>query len=110
MDSALEAALRQALGAGVASSRRLAGGDINDAFELELSSGERVFLKTNVNAAPAMFPAEAHGLEYLREAGALRIPEVIAVSDASAGAPAYLVLELLPRGQPVRDFDQRLGR
>lgn len=110
MNEALEQALRHALGASVASSRRLSGGDINDAFELELSNGERVFLKTNARAAPELFPAEAHGLEFLREAGALRVPEVLAVSSGRAGEPAYLVLELLDPGRPARGFDERLGR
>ena len=63
MDASLSAALRFSLGAAVARSRRLSGGDINDAFELELVSGVRVFLKTNPSAPPSLFPAEARGLD-----------------------------------------------
>jgi len=110
MRRSLEHALQQALGVAVKSQRRLSGGDINDAFELELEDGARVFLKTNESAAPEMFPAEAAGLAFLREAGALRIPEVIAVSDASAPGPAFLVLELLEPGRPAPGFDERLGQ
>ena len=46
---------------------------------------------------------------WLAEAGALRIPEVVAV--ARAGRPRqFLVLELVATGAPARDFDERLGR
>lgn len=110
MDSALRDALRFALGAAIKQARRLSGGDINDAFELELASGVSVFLKTNPAAPASMFPAEARGLEWLREANALRVPEVLAVSSGHEGEPAFLVLELLPPGRAGRDFDQRLGQ
>jgi protein-ribulosamine 3-kinase len=106
----LERALRFALGAAVKHARRLSGGDINDAFELELGSGVRVFLKTNAHASASMFPAEARGLEWLRAAEALRVPEVLAVSGGRPGEPSFLVLELLTPSQPARDFDERLGR
>lgn len=110
MEGALREALRFALGAALKSTRRLSGGDINDAHELELASGVRVFLKTNAAAPPSLFPAEARGLEWLREAAALRIPEVLAVSGGHAGEPSFLVLEMLRPGRPGRDFDERLGR
>ena len=110
IDPELQQSLRFSLGAAIARSRRLAGGDINDAFELELVSGRRVFLKTNASAPPSMFPAEARGLEWLRGASTLRIPEVLAVSSGRAGEPCFLVLELLDQGRPGRDFDQQLGR
>jgi fructosamine-3-kinase len=106
----LEDALRYALGSALKTTRRLSGGDINDAFELELMSGVRVFLKTNASAPVGMFPAEALGLEWLRAAHALRVPEVLAVSNGREGEPSFLVLELLTPGTPRRDFDERLGR
>src|SRR5258706_12748443 len=110
MDGALAGALKYALGAAVKTTRRLSGGDINDAFEVELVSGARVFLKTNPSAPASMFPAEAHGLDWLRAAGALRIPEVLAVSGGSEGEPRFLVLELVTPTRPGRDFDELLGR
>ena len=56
-----------------------------------------------------MFAAEARGLGWLAEAGALRIPAVVAVSPPEAAAQ-FLVLELVETGRPARDFDERLGR
>jgi fructosamine-3-kinase len=109
LDAALENALRFALGAAIRGTRRLSGGDINDAFELELVSGVRVFLKTNAAAPASMFPAEAEGLDWLRAASALRVPEVLAVSNGRDGEPQFLVLELLTPGRQQADFDERLG-
>jgi fructosamine-3-kinase len=110
IDAALRDALQRALGSAVAKAKRLSGGDINDAFMLELASGARVFLKTNRAAPPSMFPAEARGLSWLREAGALRVPDVLAVSSGRADEPSFLVLELLSEGRRQRDFDEQLGR
>lgn len=101
-------AIGAAVGSAVASTRALSGGDINEAYALELSDGRRLFAKTNRSADPEMFPAEARGLAWLREAGALRVPEVVAVSDG--GRPAFLVLELIEPTRPTRDFDEQLGR
>ena len=95
IDARLEKSLRFALGSGVKNVKRLSGGDINDAYQLELASGSRVFLKTNSSAPPGMFPAEARGLDWLRAAGALRVPEVLAVSSGREDEPSFLVLELL---------------
>jgi fructosamine-3-kinase len=54
-----------------------------------------------------MFGAEARGLRWLGEADAIRVPQVVAVSDE---APAYLALELLTPAKRCPDFDEALGR
>jgi fructosamine-3-kinase len=108
LNAPLRAALEARLGARVSQSSQVAGGDINEAYCLELSSGPRVFVKTNASAPPTMFPAEARGLEFLREAAALRVPKVLAVS-APDEQPCYLVLEWLESARPAADFDERLG-
>lgn len=110
MDAKLAAALTADLGSAVASSRPLAGGDINQAFEVALEDGRRVFVKTNPDSPRGMFAAEAQGLVWLGEAGApLRIPRVLAVSHPDR-AVQFLALELVPSATPARDFDERLGR
>jgi fructosamine-3-kinase len=80
------------------------GGDINDAFRVDLPDGRRVFVKTNERADAAMFAREAEGLAWLQEPGALRIPRVLAVGAT------FLALEHVERGAKARDFDERLGR
>ncbi len=110
MDLLLAEAVGDALGRRVTSSRAATGGDINLAFAAMLDGGERVFVKTHPSAPRTMFPAEARGLAWLREAGALRIPEVLAVSDAKEGGPSFLVLEFIEPGRRAAGFDETLGR
>jgi fructosamine-3-kinase len=77
-----EAAAR-ALGAGVRDARRVAGGDINDAWLLELDDGRRVFVKTRADARPGEYATEAAALRWLGEVdGGLLVPEVLAMRDA----------------------------
>ena len=108
MDAQLKAALASALGSGIASARALAGGDINRAEEVVLADGRRLFVKTNDRSPHGMFAAEARGLGWLDEAGALRIPKVVAVATPE-DSHQFLVLELVTTGAPARDFDQKLG-
>ena len=106
---ALRGRIESTLGQSVRSLTRLSGGDINEAFELRLSDQRHVFLKTDARAPRAMFTAEARGLEFLREARSLRIPEVLAVSPADEGQP-FLLLEFIRSVSPGRGFDEQLGR
>jgi fructosamine-3-kinase len=108
--TSLEQAVGRALGAQVARSRALSGGDINEAYALTLADGRTVFAKTNPRAPTAMFPAEAEGLRWLAEARALRVPEVLAVSEAGGEGPPFLVLEHLDSAARRPDFDEELGR
>jgi fructosamine-3-kinase len=104
MTPEVAAALEQALGARASQSRRLGGGDINDAFEVTLTDGRTVFVKTNRSPPQGMFPAEARGLEWLDQAGALRVPQVLASSES------FLALEFLRSARRQPGFDETLGR
>jgi fructosamine-3-kinase len=110
VNEALRAAIGAALGARVTGARALAGGDINEAFAIELSDGQRAFAKTNAKAPAGFFEAEARGLGWLEAAGALRIPKVLGLGAASAGHGPFLLLELLEPGVRMRGFDEILGR
>lgn len=108
MTPAVERAVAVALGAACKKKSSVAGGDINEAYRVSLADGRTVFVKTNDRADPAMFPAEARGLQWLASAEALDVPKVLAVSAGES--PAYLVLEYVEPGRRVSDFDERLGR
>lgn len=104
----LAAALGRVLGSPVVRSSALSGGDINQAAHIALGDGRELFVKSNPRSPAGMFAVEARGLAWLAQARALRIPEVVAVS-APEDDVQFLVLELIARGRPARDFDQTLG-
>ncbi len=111
-------AVSAALGVAVIAMSRTAGGDINEAFEARLADGRRVFVKTNAHADPRMWACEARGLDWLREANAVRIPAVLAHSDAQSDtighsrsdALPFLILERIAPAPRAADFDEQLGR
>ena len=109
MQAGLRAALEAALGSEVGPAGAIAGGDINQAHQVQLADGRRLFVKTNARSPRGMFAAEARGLRWLAEAGALRIPRVVAVSPPE-DAQQFLVLDLIASGRPAADFDESLGR
>lgn len=104
MSAALEAALSEALGERVQDLSAVAGGDINRAYRARLSSGGQVFVKTHERPPPHFYAREAEGLAFLRDARAVRIPEV------KAQTPTLLALEWIESGPRRADFDEQLGR
>jgi fructosamine-3-kinase len=58
-----------------------------------LGDGREAFVKTRPDAAPGEYAAEATGLRWLAEPGALRAPRVLEVDDR------YLALEWIERGR-----------
>jgi fructosamine-3-kinase len=106
----LQRAVSAAVGSPIRSHTRTHGGDINEAYDVTLADGRRVFVKANARAAARMFACEARGLDWLRDADALRIPRVLAHSAEQDEMPAFLVLERIASAARTRDFDERLGR
>lgn len=104
MDRAIRGAVAAAVGVEVRGARPLSGGDINQAFAVDLADGRRLFVKCHRSADPRMFRCEARGLAWLAAADALRLPEVIAVGDR------FLALELLDPGSRIAGYSRALGR
>ena len=75
------------------------GGDTAAAFRVELASGRLLFAKTHAAPPAGFFTTEATGLAWLRDSGAVRVPEVLAVSDGSDDEPAFLALEWIEQGR-----------
>jgi fructosamine-3-kinase len=89
-------------GRAVVESRRVAGGDINDARRVLLDDGTVAFVKTRAGAAAGEYATEAAALRWLAEPGALPVPEVLEATDG------WLALEWL---EPGGGFDEEeLGR
>jgi fructosamine-3-kinase len=72
---------------------------------VQLDDGRSVFVKLYAGD-PEMVGAEAHGLRWLAEADAIRVPRVLAVGEEQA---PYLALEWIDSASPCADFDARLG-
>jgi protein-ribulosamine 3-kinase len=72
------------------------GGCINNGLRLETQK-EVYFLKWNDAPLAGMFPAEAYGLEQIARTHSVRVPGVLGLAEkgASAGSPAFLLLEWL---------------
>lgn len=80
----------------------VSGGMVNAAARVE-TENTTLFVKWKVDAPPHLFACEAKGLELLKGASPLRIPEVLLVGDDVApGQPAFLVLEWLDSRSPKR--------
>ncbi|QGG97072.1 phosphotransferase [Actinomarinicola tropica] len=100
-------ALSAALGASVRRADPVRGGDVATAYRVELDGGEVVFAKTHDAAPPGFFTTEASGLEWLRAADAVPVPQVLAVSDD----PAFLVLPWIDESRrSTADGEATFGR
>ena len=104
-------ALRDALGKqGIhfsnSTPRPVGGGDISAAWCVQGNTG-RWFLKTSTAANEDMFAAEKAGLDELRAAGAVRVPDVLA--QGATGSDSYLVLEWLDLSPPGTASERDLG-
>jgi len=104
----IQSSIEANLGIKITSAHYCAGGDINQSAQLDTNNGF-LFVKWNADSPPDMFTTEARGLKILRSANTLRIPEVIAVQEATLSCPAYLVLEWLERGPSKPHTDDKLG-
>lgn len=109
MKDELNNLLEPLYGAKVKSSFSTSGGSINQTSVLELTNGQRVFLKQNANAPRDFFLAETRGLKLLAQAeNGPRIPKPIAVQPGST--PTFLLLEYIESSTEDKNFAERLAR
>src|SRR5579859_5057502 len=106
MDDALRRAIEADLGARITRTERMHGGDVAQAYAVELADGMRVFAKTHPSSPPGFFTTEATGLSWLRAADAVPVPDVLAVSD---DPPNRLVLEWVEQGRARARTEPDLG-
>jgi fructosamine-3-kinase len=80
------------------------GGSICAAQRLTLDDGGSVFAKSLADPPPGFFAAEAAGLRWLRAAGAVPVPELI------AELPDMLALEWIDHGEATPRGAEEFGR
>lgn len=106
MDALVVDEIRKALETSPTTWRSVSGGDVSEAFDTTLGDGRRVFVKTHAAPPAGFFVTEAAGLDWLRDAGAVPVPDVLAVGDD----PAFLVLEWIDEGDAHAKTEASLGR
>jgi fructosamine-3-kinase len=90
--------------------QRQHGGSINDSFLLR-TSGAKYFVKiSHRKDLKDFFECERRGLELLRNASGLSVPEVIALIKDEDDSIELLVLDFLEEGNPSPDFWKNFGR
>lgn len=110
----LRSAAESALGTPLAEITPLSGGDANEVYRLGTARGEFV-LKVGHETTdhPRMFHAEAQGLDLLRSAGALMVPEVLGYGlERSPGGSglAWLLLPYLTPAPETPAAQEAFGR
>jgi fructosamine-3-kinase len=92
------------LGAAVVSTTPVAGGDTCTSTRLRLSDGRSALIKTRPNPPEGFFEAEARGLRWLAEPGAVPVAEVLGVQADC------LVLGWVEPTRPTPEAATELGR
>lgn len=100
----LESALAAIFGGGVtvARSRRISGGDINEAYGLTLTDGTTVFVKANTKKNAPLFAAEAAGLAAIACTGEIGTPQVLGCGVE--GDKVFLLLSFVVGGKQASDY------
>ena len=110
----LRSAIAHALSTEVIDARPVAGGDVARSYRIRLADGRVVFAKTHLDPPPGFFVTEAASLRWLRDTGAVAVPEVLAVGDGSGpdsdGPTALLVLEWIDEDRGTARDEHAFGR
>ncbi len=87
--------------------RPVGGGCINNALRLRTNENTYM-LKWNAQPLPNMFLVEAKGLQLMQATETVRVPTVLAASNATATHPAYILMEwLAPTPGTAHRIDQQ---
>lgn len=107
--SSLGSYVAAALGCSSVRLERVHGGDIGQSYRASLPDGTHAFVKSYQRSNGEIERAEARGLDWLREAGALRLPEILYVSPGGSEV-GLLVLEYLTSAAKNPRYEEELGR
>lgn len=92
------------LGTPVVATAPVAGGDICTATRLKLADGSSALMKTHAHPPPEFFESEARGLDWLRDARGVEVPDVLAVDDEC------LIIPWIETGKQTPDAAVDFGR
>lgn len=108
----LEEAVKEISGEDVkiCETERIHGGDINEAYRLNLTDGTKVFLKMNTKDRKNFFTAEACGLQALNSLHAVSVPRILALGTDEKRNRAFLLLEYIRSQRPEKKYWETFGR
>lgn len=107
----LDEAIRAAFGNHVemVKTDRIHGGDINTAYRISLSIGEKVFVKMNSAENNSFFTTEVHGLLALRQTKAIGVPKVLGMGIEEERKSSFLLLEYIESAPSVKNYWEVFG-
>lgn len=79
----------------IAKSDRVSGGDINQEYSVELSLGEKLFVKANSMDRVNFFLTEQTGLEALRSTGKIGVPKILGLGTDHRRGISFLAMEYI---------------
>lgn len=88
----------------------VSGGDINRASCLSLSSGKKVFIKSNSVSNMSFFDAEEAGLDAIAATHAISTPSLLCKGIDSKDNISFLMMEMIDSSSPVKDYWEVFGR
>ena len=85
-------------GLAVKKSESLSGGCISNAYKVTFEDGISFLIKINEHSPADMFTKEAHGLQEIQKAYAIKVPEVILYDDG------FILLEFISSVIQKKEF------
>ncbi|MBQ7165411.1 MAG: fructosamine kinase family protein [Treponema sp.] len=91
---------------------RISGGDINKAYRLTLSTGDRVFMKANEKGNAGFFTAEAAGLTAIAMTDTVRTPRILCTGtdDGEEAGYSFLLLGYIESAGKRKDYWETFAR
>lgn len=91
-------------GSAVKESDSLSGGCISNAYKVTFEDDLSCLIKINEHSPADMFIKEAHGLQELQKANAIKVPDVILCDEG------FILLEFISIGTKQKNFFKEFGR
>ncbi len=104
LSNSVRTKLEELKGSPVIETFPLSGGSISNTYKITFADKETYLLKTNNQENGDMFIKEDHGLQELKKAAAIRVPDVFH-SDSR-----FILLEFLDSAPKVNNFFEEFGR
>lgn len=92
-------------GVKIKNATRVLGGDINEAYKLELTDGTHIFMKSNTKKDASFFSAEAAGLAAIAQTDAIGTPHIFCTGvDEKKHGSSFLLLEYIQGGKRISGY------